>query len=105
MFLALILAFAKPPSLHAVTASSITIDWETATPEEGRVTLFGPGLDGGTASAAPARHPAIAVSGLRPNTEYQYQVQGGALTSRGSFWTAPAPGSTAPFTFAVVGDS
>jgi hypothetical protein len=47
----------------------------------------------------------IDVTGLTPDTEYEYSLQGVAEPLSYSFRTAPAPGSRTAFTFAYASDS
>jgi alkaline phosphatase D len=48
----------------------------------------------------------VDVTGLTPGTQYYYRFTAGGGSSRtGRIRTAPAPASTAPFTFAFTGDS
>jgi hypothetical protein len=96
--------FLKPPSLHTVSATGVTVDYEASAPVERQLTVTGPGAPKVPAGQAAARHT-VAITGLSPNSEYRYEVKLGEGVSRGSFWTAPATGAATPFTFAVVGDS
>ncbi len=47
----------------------------------------------------------ITISGLKPNTSYEYGITIGWNEHRFSFNTAPKPGSRVPFTFAYASDS
>ena len=94
--------FVKPVSLHALTTSSVIVDFETKAPVRACVRV------------APAKefreegeqlHHRIALTGLPPGARVEYAVEAGSARARGSFWTASAPEDPAPFVFAVVGDS
>lgn len=45
------------------------------------------------------------VTGLKPGQTYKYVVTSGATRAEGSFQTAPAAGSSGPFTFLVLSDT
>jgi acid phosphatase type 7 len=100
-------SFSKVVSLHAVTRNSIVVFFLTNVPVRASV-------DYGVASSGEAtfteakeetRH-VITLSGLKPDTHYQYRVRAGTATSTGSFWTAPDPAAgPKAFSFAVVGDA
>ena len=47
----------------------------------------------------------ITVSGLEPDTEYEYNITYGPFSEKYSFRTAPAPGSRTAFSFAYASDS
>jgi len=47
----------------------------------------------------------IEITGLAPDTEYEYILQTGGIEQQYSFRTAPEPGSRTPFTFAYASDS
>ncbi|MFC2099160.1 metallophosphoesterase family protein, partial [Bacteroidota bacterium] len=47
----------------------------------------------------------IEVSGLSPDTEYNYTIEGVTLSNKYSLRTAPEPGSRTSFTFAYASDS
>ncbi len=47
----------------------------------------------------------IEISGLSPDKDYSYSLEGVTLSGTYSFHTAPAPGSRTPFTFAYASDS
>jgi hypothetical protein len=90
----------KPPSLHALSDTSVVLD--------ARITRQGDlhfeyesvtGKGQGTL-AEPQR-----IDALTPDTAYTFSIGTPKDAIRGSFTTAPKPGSTRPFTFAVVGDS
>lgn len=62
------------------------------------------GLGPVTSTDVGALH-ALALTGLRPGTRYSYSLRAGASSKFGSFTTAPAPDSDAPFRFMVHGDN
>jgi hypothetical protein len=95
----------KPVSLHAISATSVGIDWETDQPVAVSVALTGPKAPA-EGTGKPATHHLVAVQGLQPGTQYRYECRAGVdVMARGAFWTAPARDDKAPFTFAVVGDA
>jgi len=47
----------------------------------------------------------IEITGLAPDTEYEYVLQTGGVEQQYSLHTAPEPGSRTPFTFAYASDS
>jgi hypothetical protein len=84
--------------------------WTSAEEAVGRVVLTTPGeLARVFADDQPGRHHALRLVGLRPATEYTYQVSAGTDTSLTRvFRTAPRrqiDGTSAPFTFVVYGDN
>ncbi len=93
----------RGPFLSCQTDTSITLWYETSDTVETHIEIPGEALvykNGVTAQ----RHEYI-VSGLRPDTEYDYTVHCGDLAQQYHFRTAPEPGSSTPFTFAYASDS
>jgi predicted phosphodiesterase len=96
--------FRKGPYLQNVSATSITIVWESDPPEPGTVTLL---------SETPVRSVSVdsdheglqevVLGDLEPGRRYRYAVVCGGETVEGEFATAPESGS--PFTFVVLGDT
>lgn len=63
-------------------------------------------VDGQTyESDASQTHHVFRLSGLRPDTEYDYTVRYGPFSQQYSFRTAPAKGSQTPFVFGYTSDS
>ncbi len=89
------------PIVEKMTHQSATVTFETLSPAAAQVEVVGVGtFDSNTAS----RHE-VNLSGLTPDTEYDYVVRTTGDSVRFSFRTAPQPGSRAPFTFAYGSDS
>ncbi len=91
------------PFLNMLTHNSVVISFETMAPAAGMVTVNGQTFyDEGSTT-----HHEIAVTGLSPNTAYDYTVSTdiGQHTESYALRTAPAPGTRAPFTFAFTSDS
>ncbi len=94
----------KGPYLQNVTATSITIMWETNRPAISKVSyrqlnqplhqLLNPSR---------AKIHEVTLTDLEPETRYEYEVASGLVSARSWFRTAVAPNT--PFRFAVYGDS
>jgi predicted phosphodiesterase len=101
----------KGPYLQHLGSTSVDVDVELAAPTGVSVVVVAQ-LEAGAAAkpvkfeSPSATFHAVHVSGLTPATRYTYDVHvahGQAL--RGTFATAPADASRAPFTFVVYGDN
>lgn len=92
----------KPPSLHAVTDTSVVLDARIQ--RQGELPYRFDAVDGGGGGGPDLQVPQP-LQGLSPDTRYTFAIGTRKDALRGSFTTAPRPGSTTPFTFAVVGDS
>ena len=93
--------FRKGPYLQNVSATSVTVMWESAKRSAGTVRVL---------SKQPiVRHSEaddiheVVVTGLSPGKRYRYEVESNGQTRRGEFATAPKAGM--PFAFLVFGDS
>jgi predicted phosphodiesterase len=97
----------KGPYVQNVTPDGITVMWQVEPAAPGRIVVEGPGLPrGGRAvEVAKARIAETAIGGLRPGARYRYRVEIGGRQETGEFATAPEPGSDAPFSFVVLGDT
>jgi hypothetical protein len=93
------------PYLQRVTSESVTISWETTGATESTVE-WGPTPAYGrlATSSVPAELHEIELTGLSPSTTYYYRVVAGAATSAGAELVT-APEGSAPFRFAVYGDT
>ena len=60
---------------------------------------------GDTFTSAAAKHHEIAITGLDPDTDYEYTVKYGEMAQTYSLHTAPAPGTRGAFSFAYASDS
>ncbi len=94
------------PYLQNFGPDSITVMWETLVPSDGVVHYREKGTAEFRKIAAESKTKLheVRIRGLKPDTDYDYWVQSGALRSkRYHFHTAPA--KERPFRFAVWGDS
>jgi predicted phosphodiesterase len=94
----------KGPYLQDAAPTSITILFETGESLPGKVVVSGPDGDHEVAASDGTRHE-IVVDGLRPATRYRYTVTCGGASQSGELTTAPEPGTDAPLTFVVYGDT
>jgi len=97
-------ALVKGPYLQNLSADGVTICWETDEPTNATV-FYGKGgsIGSSVSDGNLSRFHGLAVSGLEPNTTFDYQVLSNSTVSASSrFRTAPA--GRAPFSFAVYGD-
>jgi phosphodiesterase/alkaline phosphatase D-like protein len=98
--------FPVGPAMMHVTESSAAVMWETETECDGelRFGVSGQALDGTVTSERQGTVHKAFLSGLEPDTQYDYSVSACSLsTAVLSFWTAPQKGS--PVRFTVWGDS
>jgi predicted phosphodiesterase len=98
-------AIVKGPYVQHVATNSATVMWETDVPCDSWVDC-GKAVPGEVAAWDPALVTLhrVALSGLDADAAYVYQASsGGAVSTPGSFTTAPSAGQ--PFRFAVYGDS
>lgn len=93
----------RGPFLSCQTDSSVTIWYETSEAVETQVEI--PGLSPAYKSENKTFRHEYTVSGLRPDTHYEYAIRCGDLRQQYRFSTAPAPGSNLAFTFAYASDS
>jgi predicted phosphodiesterase len=116
---------ARQAYIQNVTSTSVDIMWKTNTGGTS-VVRYGPTTSYGAEVTGPPGRTSIGlnttptpssvtyihqvrISGLQPDTRYRYQIvtEGAALSPANDdyfFDTAPITGSTAPFSFAAVGD-
>lgn len=109
------------PYLTDATTTSVSINFATNTASPAPVVTYGRFNDGCSGGSASAAVTAIAVgstteyqanavlSGLSPQTQYCYRVSQAGVDLLGSdasptFVAPPATGSSAPYSFAVLGD-
>jgi hypothetical protein len=100
-------SFTKVVSLHAVNRTSAVVFFMTDVAVQASV-RYGAGNLGSTVSdAAPVTRHVLTLSGLSPDTAYQYAVAAGTASQSGSFTTSfdAAPAAPKAFSFAVVGDA
>lgn len=100
--------FLRTPYVQLVTSNSATVLWRTPTPESGRVDV-GQGGEFFITIPSPlvGTNHEVAITGLSPDTTYQYRVvlspqHAPLITATNNFRTLPAAG---PLTVAVFGDS
>jgi hypothetical protein len=94
----------KGPYLQDAAPTSITVLFETGEAAPGKVTVSGPDGDHEVTAADATMHEVV-VDGLRPATRYRYTVTVGDAHQDGELTTAPEPGTDAPLTFVVYGDT
>ncbi len=95
----------KGPYLQNVAADSITIMWQLDEPVPASLVITGPAAERRVIDANADRVAEVRVDKLAPATKYHYEVTIGDQRWSGDFATAPSPGSTAPFSFVVFGDT
>ena len=83
-----------------LTDTSVTVWFNTTSPTS--VSLQ---IDGKSIESPSGTHHEIEVSGLNPNTKYDYEIIYGDFTQGYHLKTAPKPGSKTPFVFAYTSDS
>ncbi|WP_435624452.1 DUF7800 domain-containing protein [Flagellimonas sp.] len=88
------------PFINMLTDTSATIWFNTTLPVAATVQI-----NNNTIQSPIGKNHEIEVSGLEPNTQYDYVVQYGDFTQKYHLKTAPKPGSKAPFVFAYTSDS
>ncbi|WP_422858739.1 hypothetical protein ACOKFD_15445 [Flagellimonas sp. S174] len=88
------------PFINMLTDTSATIWFNTTQPIE--VTLK---INEESITSPSATHHEIAVSKLKPNTQYEYSIKYENFTQQYHLKTAPKPGSKTPFVFAYTSDS
>ncbi|HTJ44594.1 MAG TPA: metallophosphoesterase [Kofleriaceae bacterium] len=94
----------KGPYIQDAAPTSITILFETGESAPGKVVVTGPDGDHEVTASDTQRHEVV-VDGLRPATRYRYKVTVAGATQSGELTTAPEPGTDAPLTFVVYGDT
>jgi 3',5'-cyclic AMP phosphodiesterase CpdA len=99
---------AKGPYLQSLGSTSVEIRAELDVAAPVTVTLTPSGDAGAPRTvrddASVAMH-VVHVDGLAPGTHYVYALTAGAISAKGEFFSAPAPTSSAPFSFLVYGDN
>ena len=93
-------ALYEGPFINMRTDTGATIWFNTTLPVA--VTLR---VNGETIESPVGTHHEIAVSGLKPDTKYEYSVDYDGFTQQYHLKTAPIPGSRTPFVFAYTSDS
>jgi Calcineurin-like phosphoesterase len=94
----------KGPYLQDAAPTSITIMFETSDALPGQVVVHGPEGDHSASAGEGNRHEVV-VDGLTPATRYRYTVTVAGVHQDGELTTPPEPGSEAPLTFVVYGDT
>ncbi len=89
------------PFVNMLTHQGATISFKTNTKVAPTVDIDGQTFAGRNANTE--HH--IEISGLAPDTEYEYRLKTGGVEQQYSFRTAPEPGSRTAFTFAYASDS
>lgn len=89
------------PFVNRHSPNGVTISYETLEKENTYVEVNGKKFEDEKSST----HHEIVVSGLEPDTEYEYKVFYGSMNQSYTFKTAPLPGTRTPFTFAYASDS
>ncbi len=89
------------PFVNLLTDQGATISFKTNTPVVAEIMIDGQRF---ADQKATVDH-AIEITGLSPDTEYDYLLQTGGEEQKYSIRTAPEPGSRSRFTFAYASDS
>jgi len=89
------------PFINLLTEDGATISFKTNLKVTAKVIVDGRSFDDPSATD----DHTIQITGLAPDTEYEYVLQTGGVEQQYSFHTAPEPGSRTPFTFAYASDS
>ncbi len=89
------------PFVNLLTEEGATISFKTNLKVSAKVSVDGRSYADKKAST----EHTIEITGLAPDTEYEYILQTGGVEQQYSFHTAPEPGSRTPFTFAYASDS
>ena len=89
------------PFINLLKADGATISFTTNTEIICKIEL----ADQSFSDAVVTKNHEINLTGLKPNTVYDYTVTYGANSVSYSFKTAPSPGSRSKFTFAYASDS
>jgi hypothetical protein len=89
------------PFVNLMGHERATISFKTNKPSRGKVLIDGKEYGGRGQST----EHVIEITGLLPDTEYNYSIGGTTLSGTYSFRTAPEPGSRTAFTFAYASDS
>jgi hypothetical protein len=89
------------PFVNLLTDEGATLSFKTNVAVAAKVSVDGRSF---AEQKATTEH-SIEITGLSPDTEYEYVVQTGGVEEKYSFRTAPVPGSRTPFTFAYASDS
>jgi hypothetical protein len=95
------IAVTEGPFVNLVTAEGATLTFQTNTEVVAEVEVDGRKFR----DQAATREHVIAISGLSPDTEYEYSLYTGGIAQKYAFRTAPEPGSRSSFTFAYASDS
>ena len=113
-------ALTRNPYLTDATATSVRVNWATASTGTAKVVTWGPAGAGCNQYTATATGTSFTVGSttetmwsarlgnLAPRTSYCYQIVDGAspvLAAPITFTTIPAPGDAASFSFDVIGDT
>ncbi|WP_340063612.1 hypothetical protein [Ascidiimonas aurantiaca] len=88
------------PFVNMLTHTGVTIWFNTTLPVPVELRI-----NGETIESPVGTHHEITVSGLAPDTKYEYSVSYGGFTQQYYVKTAPKPGSRIPFVFAYTSDS
>ncbi len=89
------------PFVNILTEEGATITFRTNIETVARVMVDGRSF---VDQQATTEH-IIKITGLSPDTEYEYHLQTGGIEQKYALRTAPEPGSRTPFTFAYASDS
>ncbi|MBL7112600.1 MAG: metallophosphoesterase [Bacteroidales bacterium] len=89
------------PFISLLSGSGATITFRTNKKCKGKILVNGKEFD---EKKATLNHD-IPVTGLLPDTDYEYTVQVGSVDQKYSFRTAPEPGSRSSFSFSYASDS
>ncbi|MBU0488224.1 MAG: metallophosphoesterase [Bacteroidetes bacterium] len=93
------------PFVNCLTDSSAIVSFETSRPCKPAILVHNEEFERNYSSSGNAVHHEILLKGLVAEKSYIYDIMIDGLPERYSFRTAPASGSSVPFTFAYASDS
>lgn len=96
--------FEHGPYLMMLKPDSVIVMWRTLEDSDGAVLFGTEGPDQQVLDPETRRIHEVTLTGLQPDTEYQYQVTSGGITSKVHRFKTAIPANQ-PFRFTVIGDN
>lgn len=102
------------PFIDLITHESAVVSWETDVRTKGSVSVFSTGNETDIeeslkkqefSSMKDSTRHEISVTGLKPETDYVYEINLGEYSRQYPFKTAPMPGTSSSFKFGFMSDS